>query len=69
MFIGFYVIASSRNINTMPDLQEHRLIETIQLDVCDENSIAAAKTKVEDWTEGQLDYLINNACVLSRCFI
>ena len=59
--VGFYVIATSRNLATMPDLVEHKLIETIQLDVCSDESIAKAKAEIEDLTEGKLDYLINNA--------
>ncbi|VDB83161.1 unnamed protein product [Peniophora sp. CBMAI 1063] len=45
----------------MPDLVEHKLIETIQLDVCNEESIAKAQAEIEDLTDGKLDFLINNA--------
>lgn len=45
----------------MPDLVEHKLIETIQLDVCNEESIAKAKEEIDDLTGGKLDFLINNA--------
>ena len=45
----------------MPDLVDHRLIETVQLDVCSDESIAKAKAEIEELTDGKLDFLINNA--------
>ncbi|KZV74957.1 NAD(P)-binding protein [Peniophora sp. CONT] len=58
---GYYVIATSRKLATMPDLVEHKLIETVAIDVCSEESIARAKKQIEVLTAGKLDYLVNNA--------
>ena len=45
----------------MPDLVEHPLIETFQLDVCDEASIEQARNDVSDLVDGKLDILVNSA--------
>ncbi|VDB83167.1 unnamed protein product [Peniophora sp. CBMAI 1063] len=58
---GFNVIATSRNLATMQDLVQHKLIEAVRLDVCSEVSIAAAVKEVAQLTGGRLDYLVNNA--------
>lgn len=47
----------------MQDLVDHASIETITLDVCSADSIAAAKDRVAEITGGALDILVNNACV------
>ena len=61
---GYYVIATSRRLETMQDLVKSELIETVQLDVCSEESITRAKKTIEVLTAGKLDYLVNNAQVV-----
>ncbi|VDB83160.1 unnamed protein product [Peniophora sp. CBMAI 1063] len=58
---GFRVIATSRNIATMPDLAKNGLIDTVQLDVCNHDSIIKAKAEIENLTGGRLEFLVNNA--------
>ncbi|KAI0032683.1 hypothetical protein K488DRAFT_85657 [Vararia minispora EC-137] len=59
---GFYVIATARDPKKMQDLIDHRLIETVQLDVCNPASIRIAREEVERLLDGTgLDILINNA--------
>ncbi|VDB83168.1 unnamed protein product [Peniophora sp. CBMAI 1063] len=58
---GYYVIATSRKLETMQDLVQSNGIETVSLDVCSEDSIARAKKQIEVLTAGKLDYLVNNA--------
>ena len=53
----------------MADLVEHKLIETVQIDVCDPESITKARARVEELTGGRLDYLINNAGIVSSRLI
>lgn len=60
---GYYVIATSRKLDTMLDLVKSSLVETVQLDVRNEDSIARAKKQIEVLTAGKLDYLVNNAWV------
>ena len=55
------MIATSRRLETMQDLVKSELIETVQLDVCSEESITRAKKTIEVLTAGKLDYLVNNA--------
>jgi NAD(P)-dependent dehydrogenase (short-subunit alcohol dehydrogenase family) len=54
----------------MQDLVDHHLIETIQMDVCDVESVKAAREEVERLLDGKgLDVLVNNACALLFLFL
>jgi NAD(P)-dependent dehydrogenase (short-subunit alcohol dehydrogenase family) len=57
---GHRVIASCRQLSDVEKLQQLG-VDTIQLDVNDECSIATAVTCLLEKTDGQLDILINNA--------
>lgn len=57
---GFQVIASCRKPEDVERLQSLGLY-TLQMDVDDSGSIQAAVKQLLDYTEGQLDVLINNA--------
>jgi len=59
---GLRVIASARNVASMEALTKLD-IETLQLDVTNNESIAAAKEQVAKMTDGKLDILVNNAGV------
>jgi 1-acylglycerone phosphate reductase len=56
------VIASARRPEVLDDCQALGL-ETVHLDVTDEESIKAARDRVNELTNGKLDILVNNACV------
>jgi short-subunit dehydrogenase len=64
---GHRVIATGRREDALAALSEEAkekggIVETIQLDVTDPASIAAAKAKVDELTQGRgLDALVNNA--------
>ena len=57
---GWRVIASARNPNKLENVVTVG-IETIQLDVTSEESIAKAVSQVSELTSGSLDVLLNNA--------
>jgi len=57
---GHHVIATARNESKMAHLKEAG-IETMRLDVCDQDSINAALNQVTKRTGGRLDILLNNA--------
>jgi NAD(P)-dependent dehydrogenase (short-subunit alcohol dehydrogenase family) len=57
------VIASARHRSTIQDLEELGM-DTLSLDVCDEENIRAASAEVEELVgERGLDVLVNNAQV------
>ncbi|KAI1658412.1 hypothetical protein F4813DRAFT_395758 [Daldinia decipiens] len=58
--IGWRVFASARNPSKLKEA-EFAGIETIQLDVLSEKSIADGVTKVKELTGGSLDAVLNNA--------
>ncbi|KAF3062308.1 NADPH-dependent 1-acyldihydroxyacetone phosphate reductase [Daldinia childiae] len=58
--IGWRVFASARNPSKLKEV-ESASIETIQLDILSEESIADSVTKVKELTGGSLDALLNNA--------
>ncbi|KAI1416430.1 NAD(P)-binding protein [Hypoxylon sp. FL1857] len=57
---GLHVIATARNPKVMADLAELGM-STVQLDVTNQESIAACHKEVEGLTGGKLDILVNNA--------
>jgi len=57
---GCHVIATARNPDVLKDLAAQGL-STAQLDVTNQESIAACKAEVEKLTNGRLDILVNNA--------
>ncbi|KAI8964821.1 putative short-chain dehydrogenase/reductase [Daldinia sp. FL1419] len=57
---GCQVFATARDVSKMRSLSEKE-IETLELDVDSDESIAAASAAVQKATDGSLDYLINNA--------
>ncbi|GAB7342865.1 hypothetical protein MBLNU457_g0988t1 [Dothideomycetes sp. NU457] len=57
---GHHVIATARNESKMTHLKEVG-IETMKLDVCDQDSINAARDEISKRTDGRLDILLNNA--------
>lgn len=57
---GWRVFASARNLSKLKYAQTAG-IETIQLDVTSDESIAKAFSQVSDLTSGSLDLLLNNA--------
>ncbi|KAH8674219.1 short-chain dehydrogenase/reductase [Xylariales sp. PMI_506] len=59
---GCKVFATARNVAKMSTLAE-KGIETLELDVNSDESIAAAVATVQQATGGSLDFLINNAGV------
>jgi 1-acylglycerone phosphate reductase len=63
------VIASARSRKAIADLEELG-IETLDLDVCDEESVRAAAKEVDTLVgERGLDVLVNNALVRLSCSI
>ncbi|KZV77425.1 NAD(P)-binding protein [Peniophora sp. CONT] len=54
---GVKVFATTRNPSTMQDLVDNPDVEAFALDVCDENSIRAAVSRVEELAGGKLDML------------
>ncbi|KAI9725557.1 MAG: hypothetical protein M1828_003045 [Chrysothrix sp. TS-e1954] len=57
---GYRVLATARNISKMVHL-EKLSIETLPLDVQNDESIKACVSKVSTLTDGKLDMLVNNA--------
>ncbi|KAI0125616.1 short-chain dehydrogenase/reductase [Xylariales sp. AK1849] len=57
---GFRVFATARDVHKMKILVDME-IETLELDVTSDSSIAAAVAAVDTATGGSLDYLVNNA--------
>ena len=57
---GLRVFATARNLNKLKHLETVG-IETVSLDVTDEESIRKAVEKIKLATEGTLDFLVNNA--------
>ena len=57
---GHRVFASARNLSKVQHLDDLG-IETLLLDVTDEASIKEAVKKVTEYTNGSLDFLINNS--------
>ncbi|CAK1354489.1 NADPH-dependent 1-acyldihydroxyacetone phosphate reductase [Cercospora beticola] len=57
---GLRVFATARKAETISDLADQG-IETLSLEVTDQDSIDALKHEVESRTGGRLDYLVNNA--------
>jgi 1-acylglycerone phosphate reductase len=57
---GWRVFASARNLSKLKQIQAAG-IETIQLDVVSDASIASAVSQVSDLADGALDVLLNNA--------
>jgi NADP-dependent 3-hydroxy acid dehydrogenase YdfG len=62
--LGLRVIASARRVEALADLKALGM-DTVLLDVTDTAAITAAKEQVHSLTDGKLDILVNNACVLS----
>lgn len=58
---GLHVIATARNPSVLADFAGRPGFTCLQLDVTDENSIAACKEEVVSLTGGKLDILVNNA--------
>lgn len=57
---GLRVFATARSVKTISDLADEG-IETLPLELTNEESIAALKTEIQSRTDGKLDILVNNA--------
>ncbi|KAJ7607367.1 NAD(P)-binding protein [Roridomyces roridus] len=60
---GLRVFATARRQEVLADLAAHG-VETLQLDVCDNESVKTAREAVAAITGGTLDILVNNASTL-----
>lgn len=58
--LGLRVFASARRVEVLEDLKALG-IETLFLDVTDQDSIKAAVVEITSRTNGKLDILVNNA--------
>ncbi|KAL1726705.1 hypothetical protein EV714DRAFT_276322 [Schizophyllum commune] len=59
---GFRVFATSRNLKTMESLEKDG-IETIKLDITDDDDVSRVANEISKRTGGTLDILVNNAGV------
>ena len=57
---GFRVFATSRSLKTMESLEKDG-IETIKLDITDDDDITRVANEISKRTGGTLDILVNNA--------
>jgi 1-acylglycerone phosphate reductase len=62
---GFHVIATDRTPALLVELRRLEM-DAIALDVTDAISIRLCRQEVEKLHDGQLEILVNNACVLRR---
>ncbi|KAI5899377.1 NAD(P)-binding protein [Schizophyllum commune H4-8] len=60
--LGFRVFATSRSLKTMESLEKDG-IETIKLDITDDDDISPVANEISKRTGGTLDILVNNASV------
>ena len=58
---GFHVFAAARTVSKIGDVESWPNVTPLTLDVTSTSSIAAAVDVVRQKTDGQLDYLVNNA--------